>query len=243
MFFQAEFYFFSLNFKQVCEDVEDSEENWKEFYKKLNKKIPNNFSSKLTGIREVFEECGILLVNPEPKDIEEEWREKVHKDASQFKVLCEKYHFAPSVDSLLPFSHWSTPKQEKKRYKTDFYFCNVENSRNFNVKHDGVETTNSKWFSPEDALQHFEKGSISLAPPTWYTLNELKKFKELEKLVEYVKTKEYTTWEPTISKEGIEIIVALPGDKLHEESHQNNENLHRILLKSKQNYEFVKSKL
>eukprot|EP01080_Neovahlkampfia_damariscottae_P004268 gene4268-7604_t len=228
----------------ATEEKEDSCEYWKDLFKKKYKKqLTPEDSSKITGIRELFEESGILLVDPEPTENFDSWREKIHDNAAEFKNLCEKRNFLPALDKLLPFSHWTTPIQEKKRFKTDFFFSCLEDETKFNIIHDGSENIKTQWLSPEEALSNFENGTIALAPPTWYTIKELSKFKKLENLVVHVKSKEYVKWQPTISKEDNHMIIALPGDKLHENSNQNEKDLHRILVKSKQNYELVKSKL
>lgn len=224
----------------AIDDVDSSSE-WNNLYKKLSKdQFPN--TSKITGIREVFEESGILLFNNLKNQIQDlkTWRDDVHKDSKKFLEFCEKYECVPDMNSLMLYSKWTGPKQEKRRYETDFYLTKIDVT-NSEMIHDGKETTDSQWISPSEALESFENGKLFLAPPTWYTLQEMNQYNDIDDLLEFCKNRKVEQWEPTLSKVNDSIVVALPGDPLHETIHSNI--YHRIILESKSKYRFVKSKL
>jgi 8-oxo-dGTP pyrophosphatase MutT (NUDIX family) len=119
-------------------------------------------TNKICAIRETFEESGLLLSNPPVNTIKDldvnVWRHKVHDDASQFKVMCDKYNIQPAVEKLVPFSNWITPVIEKKRYNTlffltvlDEYKTKTEQDLHLNVvAADGKETVLFDWFKPEE---------------------------------------------------------------------------------------------
>lgn len=119
-------------------------------------------TNKICAIRETFEESGLLLSNPPVHTIKDldvnVWRRKVHDDASQFKVMCDKYNIQPAVEKLIPFSNWITPVIEKKRYNTlffltvlDEYKTKTEQDLHLNVvAADGKETVQFDWFKPEE---------------------------------------------------------------------------------------------
>ncbi|KAI8991501.1 hypothetical protein BDF20DRAFT_797878, partial [Mycotypha africana] len=128
-------------------------------------------TNKICAIRETFEESGLLLSDPPLTQLTGSskasflnslptWRQKVHHDASQFKVMCETFNIRPAVDSLIPFSNWITPVIEKKRYDTMFFLTVLdqytsaeEEAKHLNlVSADGKETVLFDWFTPEEAL-------------------------------------------------------------------------------------------
>lgn len=87
----------------------------------------------------------------------ETWRQRVHDDASQFKVLCETHQLKPAVDQLLPFANWITPTNEKRRYNTHFYLTVLNEAHvDSSGKHaalyaaDGKETVQLNWYTPTE---------------------------------------------------------------------------------------------
>ncbi|KAI9006541.1 hypothetical protein CLU79DRAFT_569907 [Phycomyces nitens] len=121
-------------------------------------KEQNTLTSKICAIRETFEESGLLITNPPahtvPGFLPEEWRDVVHKDPSQFKVMCQKYNVKPAVDKLVPFSNWITPTMEKRRYNTQFFLTvldqtiDEEHKETVKISADGKETVQLDWFRP-----------------------------------------------------------------------------------------------
>ena len=57
---------------------------------------------RINAIRETFEETGILLtVDPlNQKQLDPEWRDRVHKNPSEFISLCKHLDTAPDIWNL-----------------------------------------------------------------------------------------------------------------------------------------------
>ncbi|KAI9485153.1 hypothetical protein BDB00DRAFT_773631, partial [Zychaea mexicana] len=120
----------------------------------------SELTSKICAIRETFEESGLLLTHPPAHTVfkdaaaREAWRERVHNDASQFKVLCETYKLVPAVDTLIPFANWITPAVERRRYNTQFFLTVLDPSiavQETTVA-DGKELVQLDWFTPEEGM-------------------------------------------------------------------------------------------
>lgn len=121
---------------------------------------------KICAIRETFEESGLLLTHPPAHtvlqdSVREEWRLKVHEDASQFKVLCETFKLTPAVDKLLPFANWITPEAEKRRYNTHFFLTMLDDASvtkriegEAALAADGKETVQLDWLTPEQGKEN-----------------------------------------------------------------------------------------
>lgn len=154
---------------------------------KFEDSIRKERSMRITAIRETFEESGIPFLTNAPKLYEDKaevlrWRELVHNDAHRFRNMCDQFGCSPDLDALRPWAHWITPPQEPKRYDTMFYVARADSSMLSEAEHDKTETVSSQWLSPDEALDSFERGSIWLAPPTWFLLREMAQFHNIDEL-------------------------------------------------------------
>jgi len=142
------------------------------------------FSFRIAAIREVFEEVNVLIADNKksiPSQSLQEWRNIVQKDSSKFFDMFQHFGFLPKPFQLYPWAHWITPQVEKYRYNTLFYITVLDSLSQ--ATHDKQETTAFDWFTPQQALENFEVGKIKLPPPTWYILQELSQFQDLNHLV------------------------------------------------------------
>lgn len=72
--------------------------------------------------------------------------------------------------SVLPYSHWTPPAVEVRRFITWFF---VARAGAGDVAIDHGEIRESAWLRPIDALAKRDAGEIVMAPPTIVTLSEL----------------------------------------------------------------------
>lgn len=192
-------------------------------------------STRVAAVRELFEETNVLLhqsskdssvsnaISPPP-----EWRDEVRKSADRFPEVYSRLGLQPPLKTLLPFSRWVTPKQERYRYDTYFYLVPLQPeepssaSSSLLAAQDNSETTQVEWFRPEEALQAFVEGRIILPPPTWITLTELSEFgsrPELSSLCNRIRQgRDMTPREPHIKVEEDRLVIAFKGDAVHPQS-------------------------
>ena len=79
-----------------------------------DKKQDNDHGLPFTAIRELFEESGLLLVNPSssgvPSDaVLDAAREDIHAQRRLFRDFLSQHGLRPNVEALLPFTQWITP--------------------------------------------------------------------------------------------------------------------------------------
>jgi 8-oxo-dGTP pyrophosphatase MutT (NUDIX family) len=138
---------------------------------------------RVAGVREAFEECGILLARKrgqravvaaaDLKGIEERWRAKLAKDEATIVDLAEAEDLEIATDLMTPFAHWITPTFAPKRFDTWFFLAEAPEDQV--ALHDGSESVDSVWIKPQQAIDEASAGKRTLVHAT---------FKNLELLVE-----------------------------------------------------------
>jgi 8-oxo-dGTP pyrophosphatase MutT (NUDIX family) len=83
---------------------------------------------------------------------------------------------------LVLMSRWTTPPGFPKRFKTWFFLCQAPSGA---VTIDNQEMTQSKWLSPQLALDFNTQGKIHLPEPTFYTIQSLVPFSKSEDALQY----------------------------------------------------------
>jgi nucleoside diphosphate-linked moiety X motif protein 19 len=196
----------------------------------------DELATRIAAIRELFEECGVLLTLPPASGAElSKWRELSTKDSSQFLRMFttenELRNHCPDVHALVPWAHWVTPEEEEWRYDTAFYLVVLPHSPQ--AQEDDKEITHINLFSPTEALHAFEDEKISLPPPTWFILKELSQFKSLDSLRKTaLKGRDLTPVQPSLVHTDEGMVVAMPGDPLHWASTgKKSEVYNRILVR------------
>ncbi|GAA2747683.1 hypothetical protein GCM10009868_38160 [Terrabacter aerolatus] len=132
------------------------------------------------AIREVFEECGVLLASPSasgPLAMVDgpEWRETrlalVDRRLSLADVLHERGLVLRS-DLVVAKAHWLTPVFEPRRYDTWFFAALMPP---FQVA-DGetTEADHAEWFVPSELLEAYAVGSALMLPPTVMCVEEIR---------------------------------------------------------------------
>ena len=131
------------------------------------------------AVREVFEECGVLLAGDEhgvcAVDASdpvwaEERRRLVSHEASLAEVLARR-GLALRADLLGLRSHWVTPEFEPRRYDTYFFAALVpagQEPDNRTAEADGAGWADSRLMLERGAL-----GEVRLMPPTAFNLAHL----------------------------------------------------------------------
>lgn len=176
------------------------------------------FKFKIASIREAFEETGLLYCKPGILDPEQtqRLREKVHENPLLFADICGKLAQTPRVNELIHFSHWLTPTRYAKRFETHFFIAILEPHLSNLAISDLIETVETVWMSPSEALKEYELGNIVLFPPQWYMIQEMVKHANLEDFLSYAKQKRNVPMLPEFIKDGRgKPISVLPGDDKH----------------------------
>jgi 8-oxo-dGTP pyrophosphatase MutT (NUDIX family) len=133
----------------------------------------------VAGIRELFEEVGILLCVTErgaEPDADrsrrlEEKRRALVAGSLDFGSFLESENLFCDLDSLLYFSHRVTPEYFPIRFDTRFYLASLPDGQ-IALSH-SEEVADSVWIAPEQALRQTDHDHFPLLPPTTTMLQTL----------------------------------------------------------------------
>jgi len=157
----------------------------------------------VAAVREVFEECGVLLASATPDgplfDVSDEsWQAArqglVARELSLCALLIARGLVLRS-DLLRAHAHWVTPEFHSKRYDTRFFVARMPRAQTADDK--TTEADIAGWFAPADVLAAYEAGRAILLPPTVVCLQDIAGFSTAAEFFAY--TPVIRTIEPTLA--------------------------------------------
>jgi 8-oxo-dGTP pyrophosphatase MutT (NUDIX family) len=139
----------------------------------------------VAGIRELFEEAGVLLADCDDGSALEPtapgqaerlagFRKKLQQDKISFQQILEKERLCCPLDKLLWFAHWITPATSPRRFNTLFFAAKKPEGQETEAFED--EIAEAFWIRPEQALENWRKGLWKMIPPTISSLDTLSRY-------------------------------------------------------------------
>lgn len=141
---------------------------------------PATRAIQIAAIREAYEECGVLLARAagETKLIAgarlstlEPYRLQVHSGAVSFQEFLDREDLRLACDQLVPFAHWITPVMMPKRFDTHFFIAVAPPDQV--ALHDGHESVDSVWITPNDVLAGAKTRRYTVIFPTLRQIEKL----------------------------------------------------------------------
>ena len=169
----------------------------------------------IAAIRETAEESGYWLViskdGASPSDELAKRLSSEQFEGKLFNQILEDNNLIPYIQRINPFSWWITPKAEKKRYDTRFFWAKAPLSQSPRINQE--ESSSGGWFTPKQMIHLFYEGQALLAPPTLATLEELQKpdFSFPASCLSFPIC-------PEAQMENDQLLLVLPGDPLYSQS-------------------------
>ena len=147
----------------------------------------------IASIRECFEESGVLLAYKKSGEI---YSPKNENEINDLKILQNQINLKKltfydlliklelhlATDKLAYLSHWITPISEKKRYSTSFFLGQLPDKQK--ALHDGFEGVDSRWITPNEALNLYRSGDFSIILPTITSLEAISTYKSVNQLLD-----------------------------------------------------------
>jgi 8-oxo-dGTP pyrophosphatase MutT (NUDIX family) len=156
---------------------------------------------RFAGIRETFEECGILLARRAADEVmltRAALSELLAQQSSvsDFSAFIDRAGLTPATDLLVPFAHWITPADQPKRFDTHFFLAPAPADQV--AMHDGREAIVVHWLTPEGAIAAARRGEIKLVLPTRLNLLKLGRSKTVAQALEAARRSEIVTVQPDL---------------------------------------------
>jgi 8-oxo-dGTP pyrophosphatase MutT (NUDIX family) len=166
---------------------------------------------RIAGVRETFEECGVVLARHTSGD--------TVLEGDEAAAFYDKYHVALNAgdvgwgeiiakedlilccDRMAYFAHWITPEGRPKRFDTHFFLARMP--RRQHAAHDGNESVQSVWLRPPSAVEAGEKGERIVMFPTRLNLELLEVNATVEAAMEVTAGREIVTVLPKWTATGI----------------------------------------
>lgn len=177
-----------------------------------------DIGSKICGIRETFEESGVLiaknynsnkLIDPlKCIELANKYRKDLQENKISLLEIVTKEKLVLATEMLTAFSRWITPKDLPKRFDTNFYLIPV--SEEFSAEHDGYESVNSLWVSPQKALSDADKGLKTIVFATRMNLLKLGGYKDTQSVVNDLSKALINPVEPKVETVGDNIVFKIP---------------------------------
>lgn len=153
----------------------------------------------VAGIRESFEEAGLLLAYDTNGDYLSfadsasaaryaAMREPLHSGELSLYDLCAAEHLRLAVDRIHYYNRVVTPAGRPRRFDTRFFIAEAPVGQT--GVHDDIETVDSVWISPQDALAKFEAGEFGLMRITQMQLGEMAQHPTMDALLAMARSRQ-----------------------------------------------------
>lgn len=158
----------------------------------------------IAGVRETFEESGVLLARRGGFPVSAELVKSPGFQEARRRLasLNDHWDWRPwlvqqklTLDKLPWLAWWVTPEGVRRRFDTRFY---VALCRSQHANHDNVETVDSMWIRPKDALAAQHRNEVSIILPTRKSLAALASLQTAQDALDYASCSIPERIEPTI---------------------------------------------
>ncbi|MEI7590369.1 MAG: hypothetical protein WCJ49_03555 [Deltaproteobacteria bacterium] len=150
-------------------------------------------SACITGIRESFEEVGILLAyasdgtlvsyaNKDDREKYQHYRRALLSSNIKMEYIITREKLLLATDRMFYFSNWITPAIFPVRYNALFFIALMPPAQD--AKHDGLELTDHIWLTPQEIIAKHTKKVFPMVYPTVMMLKELANYGSAEELFE-----------------------------------------------------------
>lgn len=212
----------SLEICSLCKGITPEEA-----YQIFGESIPpdESFAHWVAGIRELFEEAGVLLAydqsgnpfilkNPAERERFLNYRNLLQKDKLTICQLAQEEKILLALDQLHYYGHWITPEARSERFDTRFFLARHPIGQE--ATYDQKETTVGIWLNPKKALEENLRGEVILSPPTLKTLEDLSRFKSIDEVFNSLRKKEIRPVLPILTKISGDPLIIFPWDPEYE---------------------------
>ncbi|WP_338698785.1 NUDIX hydrolase [Streptomyces sp. Q6] len=169
------------------------------------------------AVRETFEEAGVLLAGPTPDTVVEDttgddWaadrQALIGRDLS-FAEFLERRGLVLRSDLLGAWARWITPEFEPRRYDTWFFAAALPAGQR--TSDDSSEADRTVWIGPRSAASAYDRGELTMMPPTIATLRTLAAYEDVSGALAGSTERDLTPVLAQARLEDGELVLSWPG--------------------------------
>ncbi len=163
---------------------------------------------RIGALRETFEESGILLARAKGSqalvsaDVADELAAKhrvaLNEGKVSFAEVLSEAKLTLALDLLVPYAHWITPAGMPKRFDTHFFIAVAPADQV--GSHDGHESVDSVWVTPQEALDGAASGRFTVIFPTERNIYKLARHSSAEAALHAARTTPIVTVLPVVTR-------------------------------------------
>lgn len=129
---------------------------------------------RVTAIREMFEEAGVLIargVNKLSAERRAAMRDDLHSGQASLKELLEREGLDLDASLLIETPRWVTPASSPRRYNTRFFAAWLPEGQETEIIPGELES--GEWLRPKEALQKWIDGDCVIVTPIFFAIQAL----------------------------------------------------------------------
>lgn len=176
----------------------------------------------VAGLRELFEEAGLLVACDEHKIAvnftapARQTRVAVGRDAlnagtTSFAAFLREERLRLDLRGVEYLAHWVTPVGMPRRYDTRFFVALAPNGQV--AAHDDGETVEHRWVRPREALAAHARGEFEMVLPTIRNLSAIADYERAEDVFQHARSVLEARIEPRIVDQAGSVVILTPGDE------------------------------
>jgi 8-oxo-dGTP pyrophosphatase MutT (NUDIX family) len=187
-------------------DPEDGDAAWEKLAPHAGQAIDRSFV--VAAARETFEEAGLVLARRRGSDtlldaaeaarLDAAYRNRLRSDEATFLDLVRREDLVLATDLMVPFAHWITPVTQPKRFDTHFLLVCAPVTQL--GAHDGTESVEGFWITPQQALADAKAGSRTVLLPTQMNLTKLSRSATVAEAVAAARSDPIVTVTPRVER-------------------------------------------
>jgi len=167
----------------------------------------NDLSLHVAAIRETYEESGILLARSKDEKTLiskaklaelSQYQDDLNQKKTTVLEFVKAENLRLSLGHITRFAHWITPEIMPKRFDTHFFLATAPTDQV--AEHDGSESVDSTWITPQTALDDCEACRRMIVFPTKLNIMKLAKSNCISQAIETAKSSEIVTVFPWIEE-------------------------------------------
>src|SRR6266850_591520 len=157
---------------------------------------------RIAGVREAFEECGVLLARQRGR--------RALIAAADLLGIEQRWRARLATDLMVPFAHWITPTFAPKRFDTWFFLAEAPEDQI--ALHDGSESVDSVWIGPQQAIAEAAAGRRTLVHATLKNLELLAETTTVTEAITAACARKVVTVQPWLESRDGKRFLHIPPD-------------------------------